>query len=70
MGICHSNDSLNKFKKYSYSSSDTETDISLNVIDKTDINKVTSLDVAIWENTVPGTTRRSSSFLVKINNKK
>ena len=69
MGICHSNDNFKKFKKYSYSSSDTETDISLNLIDKEDINKVTSLDVAIWENTIPGTTRRSSSFLVKINKK-
>jgi hypothetical protein len=67
MGICHSNDSLNKFKKYSYSSSEYENDISLNIINKEDKNKITKLDIAIWENTVPGTTRRSSSFLVKIN---
>ena len=67
MGICYSNDKLKKIKKYSYSSSESENDTSLNLIDKEDINKITPLDVAIWENTIPGTTRRSSSFLVKIN---
>lgn len=66
MGICYSNDNLKKVRKYSYSTTDSDKDISLNLIDKEDINKITPLDVAIWENTVPGTTRRSSSFLLKI----
>ena len=65
MGICHSDnsDKLNKFNKYSYSYS---SDISLNLVNKRERNKLTKLDIAIWESTVPGTTRHSSSFLIKI----
>jgi hypothetical protein len=31
-----------------------------------DNNKITKLDIAIWENSVPGTNRRASVFLIKM----
>ena len=64
MGICYSKKDLIRTKKYSdeLSENDMIMCVKFNVVK----NKITTLDIAMWENTVPGTVRRSSSFIVKL----
>ena len=64
MGICYSKKDFIKTKKYSEEF--IEDDIISGDQFNIDNNKITGLDIAMWENTVPGTARRSSSFIVKV----
>lgn len=64
MGICYSKKDFTKTKKYSEEF--IEDDMISNEQYNCYNNKITRLDIAMWENTVPGTARRSSSFIVKI----